>query len=275
MRAMNAAPPAPDCTVLVPSCDAYADLWTPFATLFFRHWPDCPFPVALGSNDLPFSHPRVRTIHAGHGTNWANRVRQQLESLDTPYVLVMLEDFLLRAAVDTSLVLRCLESLVALDGDMLRLVPRPGPDDPVPGHPHIGRIAPGAPYRVSTQGAFWRREALLALMRPDESIWDFELSGSRRSDERPGFYAVWRPVLPYRHHVVERGKWFPWDARRFRRMDVGCDFERRGIMAPREAAVWLLKRSIARGLETLPWRRRAQLVRGVRSLQGAADRSGS
>lgn len=273
---MNAAPPASQCTILVPSCDAYADLWTPFVTLFFRHWPDCPFPVALGSNDLPFRHARVRTIHAGHGTNWANRVRQQIEALDTPYVLVMLEDFLLRAAVDTPLVLRCLESLVALDGDMLRLVPRPGPDEPVPGHPHVGRIAPGAPYRVSTQGGFWRRETLLALMRRDESIWQFELLGSRRSDDRPGFYAVWQPVFTY-WHVVERGKWFPWEARRFGRMNIGCDFDRRPIMARREAAVWLLQKSIALGLGTLPWRRREQLVRGVRRLQGrgSAGRIGS
>jgi len=39
-----------NCSILIPSCDKYSDLWRPFFTLFWRHWPDCPFPVYLGSN---------------------------------------------------------------------------------------------------------------------------------------------------------------------------------------------------------------------------------
>lgn len=41
---------AADVAVVVASCDAYADLWEPFFRLFRRYWPDCPYPVYLGSN---------------------------------------------------------------------------------------------------------------------------------------------------------------------------------------------------------------------------------
>ena len=49
-------------SVLVISCDRYADLWRPFFELFWRHWPDCQGPVYLGSNFTDYSDPRVQTI---------------------------------------------------------------------------------------------------------------------------------------------------------------------------------------------------------------------
>ena len=254
-----------ECAVLVPSCDAYADLWPPFVSLFWRYWPDCPFHVHLGTNVLSFEDARVDVIHADHGKNWTNRVREQLEALSTPYVLLVLEDFFLRRPVNTQDVLAAFDLLRNLDGHMLRLVPRPKPDIPVVRSPLLGTIAPGAPYRVSTQAAIWKRETLLALMREGESIWEFELKGTRRSIEyADGFYGVWRPLLTYGHHVVERGKWFPWEARRFGRMNIGCDFHRRQVMTSAEALRWTSRKVLAVTLGLIPWRRRLALLRALR-----------
>ena len=46
-------------TLLVPSCDRYADLWPTFFALLRRQWPDCPFRVVLGSNHLACTEPGV------------------------------------------------------------------------------------------------------------------------------------------------------------------------------------------------------------------------
>src|SRR3972149_8436849 len=238
---MRESMPAPGqlCSVLVPSCDCYADLWKPFWNLFWRYWPDCPFPVYLGSNQDSFDHPRVQMIHAGGGNNWTNRVRQQILALDTPYVLMILEDFFLQSPVNTGDVLACLWALRELDGVMLRLIPRPAPDKHVKQFPMLGRCSPGALYRVSTQTAIWRRDALLELMREGESIWEFEIIGSGRCNViAEGFYCTWKPVMTYRHHVVERGMWFRNEARKFGRMNIGCDFTHRPIMSRWEMLRW-------------------------------------
>jgi hypothetical protein len=248
------------CAVLVPSCDAYADLWKPFFTLFWRYWPDCPFPVYLGANRLTYDHPRVVSLASGQGTSWSNRVREHVAAVPTPYLLLVLEDFFWRRSTPTAEVLQLLASLRRLDGEMLRLTHRPPPDEPVPNEPRLGRIRPGAPFRVSTQTAFWRRSTLLELMPPDESIWQFEVDGSRRSDRwSDGFYSTWRQVLPYGYHVVEKGKWFRHEARRFGRMGIGCDFAARPVMGRGEALrarvdwakSWLLHR--------LPWPARLRI----------------
>jgi hypothetical protein len=261
----EARAPAMLCTVLAPSCDAYSDLWRPFFAQFFKHWPDCPFPVCLGSNQQVFDDPRVRTITADHGNNWTNRVREQLRAIETPYVLMILEDFFLRAPVSTATVLASLDFARAADAHMVRLVPRPAPDRAVAGQSAIGEVLPGSPYRLSTQAAIWKRETLIALMRDNESIWQFELDGSPRSASLPdGFYAVWAPVMTYGHHVVERGKWFRSAAAEFGPMAIGCDFSRRGIMTRRETLKWYWGKVRNEVLNLIPRSWRSSLKHAIR-----------
>ena len=255
------------CSVLVPSCDPYSDLWTPFFTLFSRYWKDCPFAVYLGNNEGQFQHPGVNLIHAGYGLNWSNRVREQIAALDTPYVLLCLEDFFLRRPVPTDRVRLALETLDRLGGHMVRLECRPGPNKRVPGTPEFGAIDCGAPYRVSTQAAIWKKESLLALMRPDESIWEFEIKGSIRSSSyQDGFFCVWSDVMTYEHHVVEKGKWFRNEARRFGGAGIGCDFSKRQIMTRAEALQWRFGVTQSHLLNLLPWRQRRRLIHFARSI---------
>jgi hypothetical protein len=103
-----------------------------------------------------------------------------------------------------------------------------------------GAIAPDAAYRVSTQAAFWEVETLRRLLVPGESAWEFEVNGSKRSFSDGELLAVWRPALPYRHHVVERGKWFPWAAWRFGRLDIGVDLTARSVMTRSETIRWII-----------------------------------
>jgi hypothetical protein len=252
--------------VLVPSLDAYADLWTPFFTLFWRYWPDCPFPVYLGTNALPFPDPRVTVVHAEHGNNWTNRVRLQLQQLQTPYVLIVLEDFFLRSPVDTRACLDCFAAMRTLDAHMVRLHPDPKPDHPVPGFPLLGSIDARAPYRACAQIAIWKRETLLSLMKENESVWEFELLGSRRSDKLDGFFSTWKPLMKHRH-VMERGKWFRNEARIHRKMGIGFNSQR-PVWSVRDTLKRQGKVAVSKLLRVIPWRERAKLVRFARAAAG-------
>lgn len=255
--------PRRTCAVLVPSCEAYSDLWTPFFTLFFRHWPRCPWPVFLGSDGGTFQHDRVRFLTCPPGLPWSDCVIAYLRQIEAKWVLFCLEDFFLRRDVAPGRLEQCCDQIEALDGTCLRLVRRPPPArrDVLPADASLGVLPPGAAYRVSTQAAIWRRDHLLRLLQPGESAWQFETQASLRSDALfpGGFFGVYRDVFPYRHHVVERGQWFPWEARRFGRMNIGCDFGRRAIMPPRAASLWLLGKAKDVSLAPLPESVRARL----------------
>jgi hypothetical protein len=256
------------CAVLIPSCEAYSDLWRPCLNLFWRHWPDCPFPVYLGSDRLAYDDPRVGMIFSDRGRNWTNQVRDYVERIEAEYVILLLEDFFIRRSIDTAEVLWCVEAARALNAAMLRLVPRPRPDRPVNGY-NFGRVDVGAPYRVSTQATLWRRDALLDLFRTGESIWEFEVKGSVRSRVMgDGFYCVYKPIIDYGFHVVERGKWFRKEASRFGRMGIGCDFSRRPIMSVRENLRSAAKEGAAQIVYRLPWRPRVKTIRFLKAAFG-------
>ena len=81
--------------LLVVSCDRYADLWEPFFRIFRLRWPDCPFPVHLGTNYKSYEDGAVTTVAIGEDESWASGVLRMLKRLEAPYLIVLLEDFLL------------------------------------------------------------------------------------------------------------------------------------------------------------------------------------
>ena len=67
-----------DCTVIVGSCDKYADLLGPFIALFRKFWPNCPFEVVLVTESDPHIMGFDRIISCGDGMNWASRMEKAL-----------------------------------------------------------------------------------------------------------------------------------------------------------------------------------------------------
>jgi hypothetical protein len=224
--------------VLVVSCDAYADLWRPFFEVFWRRWPDCPFPVYLGSNHLRYDDDRVTTIGVGDDRSWADGVRHMLDGIDSEYVIFFLEDFLLLRQVDTARIRRMLDLAIRNRVGCLRLTRYSAPFDlpslPVPGSDEVGRVAEGHPYRVSAQVAVWRTDVLRSLLAPGFSPWDFEMLGSPLS-ERLGeaFWEVRSTAIHY-DHAVEKGRWKPEGVAICEAAGVSIDASARGMFSTAE-----------------------------------------
>jgi hypothetical protein len=260
-----------DCALLVMSCDAYADLWKPFFTLLHRHWPDCPFPVYLGTGQLACDDPGVIVLRSDGGRDWSRCALDYLGQISQAHVLVMLDDFFLRESVCTSDVFHCLDFARQHAAVLVRLIPRPKPTDCLPNEKLIGESKAGSPYRLSTQAAIWNREALRALLRTNESIWDFENGGNARADSIPtGFFSVWRGVLSYEgrfaHHVIEKGKWLPSEKWIFRRQNIGCDFSRRETLSFQPTLFYYSAQIFDRSLNIFPWRTKARIKRTLKSM---------
>jgi hypothetical protein len=175
------------------------------------------------SETVPVEDLRVRPILGGAGLSWSEMAMNALHTLPHRDVLFMLEDFFLTRPVLSAAVEARRRSLHALGGVYLRLVPLPRPNRRVAGHPGIGEHERGSRFRASLQAAFWDRRTLLDLLRPEESIWDFELEASARSaDLAAPFYATWRFTLRYVNAVVA-GRWAPAGRRVCRQEALSVD----------------------------------------------------
>ena len=224
-----------DCTVLVASCDRYADVVEPFGRLFARYWPDCPFEVVLVTETDPGPLPGVsRTLACGPGGNWAGRLVRALDTISTPYVLMLCDDYLLAQPVDTARMLARLAQARRLDAANLRLVPnprrfRPWPaaagDEDLP----LGEYPKNTAYCISTLAGFWARDFLRRLAAQADSIWEFERYGSFACADEP------RPLLvtPTQEFpfvdAVHKGYWEPFGLAVCSRNGIEPDTTVRGL----------------------------------------------
>lgn len=92
-------------TVVVSSCDKYEEVWSPFFILFRKYWDDCKFDVVLNTESKQYTDYEVKTINAIG--KWCERLNTVLDKIDTPYVLMCLEDFFLQGKVDSDEINRC------------------------------------------------------------------------------------------------------------------------------------------------------------------------
>ena len=88
-------------TLLVNSCDAYADLWQPFFTLLKRYFVPLPAEILLNTEtkDFTFDGLNLRCVHSTAPT-YGERMTDALREVKTEYTLLLLDDFFLRRPVD-------------------------------------------------------------------------------------------------------------------------------------------------------------------------------
>ena len=126
---------------------------------------------------------------------------------------------------------------------------------------------PDYPWYACCQGALWRREALLSLLRKEESAWKFECFGSRRAKySRMEFLTVdpslfsreGYQIIPYIFTGIIHGKWYGPVAELFERHGISVDFSGRGFFDPEEKLPCSARiRNAARNWKT--WRSRLEL----------------
>jgi hypothetical protein len=236
-----------DLVVLVPSCDAYRDIWPAFFDSLFRSWPDCPFPVVLLSNEAECTDPRITTLKVGPDLGWSANLRKALAELPQKYVLLVIDDLFPTARIDTTKILELMTEVG--DFNYLRLNPHPGPRRTLSAR--VGHVPSGDIYRTSTVYSVWRRQVLGELLRDDESAWQFELNGSARSDHFDRWYASREWLVPYVNLVVKR-KLDPLALRKLRGMGIDVRSTRTRMTIP-ETSVLFFRALRSWVFAKLPW----------------------
>lgn len=197
-----------ECAIIVSSCDNFRDAWQPFFTLFFRYWPDCPFPVYLISNYAKFNNEKVNTICVGSDMGWATNLELVLNKINTKYIIYFQEDYFFLSRVNTKTIISLLNIIKAEKLAHIRLVPTAKPDSQYLPNPNLGIISKNRPYRVSLQAGIWDTNILKKLIVKGEQAWEMELNGSSRSDKlRPLFLSTKKPAISYYLTGIVKGKW--------------------------------------------------------------------
>jgi hypothetical protein len=190
MATASSAPTFNNITIVVSSCDKYAELWDPFFTFLFKNWPslltqNAHIPIILisGYKDYHDSKGRVTIHYTDQDTDWSAGMINVLKEVKTDYVLYLQEDYIIHQPVNEERLHQLFTNMEKEGVAYLEISPdKYFLNDPK--HTHLPGVAlkrKHDEHRTSLQAALWRKDALRWLIKLRENPWEFERDGSIRS----------------------------------------------------------------------------------------------
>lgn len=179
----------------------------------------------------------------GEDQGWSNTMMLALRQITAKVIFLLLDDWWLTAPPDTGALMDFAQIIEAGHADHIGLYPSWGKvgrlwvssKGPYVPDPRLRVFAPRSAYRTSLMPGFWRTKTLQALLVPGESPQQFEINGSRRSEDNDRFlcvaeYGHFRYVVRnepgYIWGPVQRGKWTR-DAGRYAKVEgLTIDFSK-------------------------------------------------
>ena len=221
-------------TLLVNSCDAYADLWQPFFTLLKRYFLPLPAEILLNTEtkNFAFDGLNLRCVHSTAPT-YGERMTDALREVKTEYTLLLLDDFFLRRPVDIARladIVRWMDAdrdIAYFNSDVTAAVC----DLEVDRYPGYRRLPAGNRYTLNLQAAVWRTAKFAAYWQHKVSPWDWEerCNVLTAAHPRDKFYCVTREDARFLDYGYHGGQWMGICHGQWVKSDVVPLFEKEGI----------------------------------------------
>lgn len=203
---------------MVNTCDAYSDVLGIFFHALRDCWSNCPYPVVINTESNTDSlHPaRVHNYSSKTGADdWGDRLRSTLCSIETDFVLMLYDDFILEAQVDNNRVQEALQLLSSRTQAVVTyLIDTSLPLDTTDADSIFLPLQDMVDYRLNSAPAIWRRQALLDYTAVGDTPWAWEVFGTYRSwGDGHEFYSInprQADIYSYNHSkggAIYRGKW--------------------------------------------------------------------
>jgi hypothetical protein len=237
-----------DYTFLINSSDAYDDCWAPFFTLLRAYWPGIRAPILVNTESKTVQVDGMRVRWAAtessvdrRSLEWGARLLDTLRLVETPLVLMTLDDFFIKAPVNESYLDDVVTAMVEERVGHVQLC---GPNRPYVGfgHPFLVEKGRRSPYRISLQVGLWKPRCLARYLRRHENPWQTENDGTRRSWRSGERFLAIDPDYSARHGVpipyddtggIARGRWYREKVEPlFSQHGIEVDFSRRGWYRP-------------------------------------------
>ena len=200
-----------DLTVLIVGFDGYVDVWNHDIELMNKFWRERPRTI-LANSELNPHYENVEVINTGPNSEWSKKVQFALDKINTPYVMLLLEDFFITDYVDNDR-LESVMKLIKEDGIKfyqisVQLIKQNWEKGrPYKNNKDIIIIPSDKKYGINLQAAIWEKKFLLNTVGTGNyNAWEFEvnqLGADNYNRERVEFLIDRRNVLNITHTVVQ------------------------------------------------------------------------
>jgi hypothetical protein len=213
---MNKRSSGHELTIVVNTCDTYRDVLEIFFLALNNYWPNCPYPIVINAESQTYNYAaRVHNYQSASGADdWGNRILSTLESIDTQFVLMVYDDFILDASVSNESIEEALEVLKSQAKAVVTyLINTSIPLEPKT----LGTFIPlkdRVNYRLNSSPAIWKKKALMSYTFAGDTPWAWEAFGTYRTWGDGNIFYSLNPIkadiYPYNYSkggAIYRGKW--------------------------------------------------------------------
>jgi hypothetical protein len=217
------------CAILVPSYDAYADIWPIASACFTRFWPDRSLPMYWMTNGKPVpSIATAITVPAKARQQWGEGIAQALDAIPEEFVLFWIEEVLLLSKVPNDRILQAIQLMK---------------DDPSIQVVNVNRYyyathgegfiePPNKTWDVMAMPAIYRKSVLRRLVLENPDPPEFE---RRSAISFHKLYPEGRALVPgfemfrFCDNLLIIGRWRKCAVNHFHELEIPVDVDIRGV----------------------------------------------
>tara|TARA_B110000196_G_scaffold213952_1_gene183547 strand:- start:257 stop:988 length:732 start_codon:yes stop_codon:yes gene_type:complete len=192
--------------LIISTYDDSEDLWYPLEQTYQRHWKDIECPIYLCTNHKQFKSNLFHSLQIGTEISWSDNLQKSLKKITQDYVLLTFDDLFLRETVDNSEIKKLMKYVIENDLNYLQFYRSVSLGRRI--NKQIFKKSNTTKYKNSTIWSFWKKKVLLDLLDKNESCWEFEVIGNKRSFKLDHFYSTRSNIIPFMNGVI-KGKWEP------------------------------------------------------------------
>ena len=196
-------------SILINSCDAYSDVLYIQSKSLEEFWPDCTLRTYINRESSSI-------LDNGWYPTWGARLKRILEKIETDYILMIFDDFILEDFVDIKRISKILDYMNS-NNDVAAYYVNNLIGYEVVKNDNIGlhhKVSDNFIFRVNSCPAIWRKKDLISSISWLDSPWIWEAAGGwRKSMQKRVFYQI-KPgsknIFLYNDSkggAIYRGKW--------------------------------------------------------------------
>lgn len=202
-------------TIIVNTCDSYADLWPLFFSALNEYWKDRSIKIVVNTEekkDLGF-HADNTIIHTSQSTFWGERLLDTLHDINTEYILMLYDDFIIDQVFDESIlynIIGWMDSNLNISVFYLQNLNINNQSANIC-FGKFKRIDPYSDYRLNSAPGVWRKQDLLRFTGKEDNPWAWEVFGTYRTQRTlKEFYQPDDKIYSFdgsKGGAIYRGKW--------------------------------------------------------------------
>lgn len=173
-------------TLLILSCDKFSDLWDGHIKLLEENWSDRSIDTVIVT-DKPTEkqYKNIRIMSAGSEGEWSDRLAYAINSINTDYIFITLDDYFLIKRVNNDSIKSLIKMMDKERIDYVRLFPRPkkATKEKLTGYSKIHKIDTTCDYSVNLYAGIWNRKFLQSTVKKPKNAWQFEVLLHKRAME--------------------------------------------------------------------------------------------